>query len=146
MGACAVEAVDAGCIGHKHWIGTADKKPAFHHTDDTSDALLQPRRIVDAAKIAIKNEVAVVGDKGIARRHAGASTRAEHFERLLGCLQSEGDHFYRKRTLRTKSVHHLAAVDDDREAMARGCDNLLAQQGSPQSLDQIERAALNFIS
>ena len=50
------------------------------------------------------------------------------------------------RCLCTKSVHQLAAVDDDREAMARGRDNLLAQQGSAQSLDQIERAALHFVS
>ena len=65
---------------------------------------------------------------------------AEDFERLAGCLQSEGDHLDGKRCLCTKSVHHLAAVDDDREAMARGRDNLLAQQGSAQSLDQIKRA------
>ena len=46
----------------------------------------------------------------------------------------------------TKSVHHLATVDGDREAVARGRDDLLAQQGSTLSLDQIERAALNFVS
>src|SRR5580704_15089754 len=130
MGACTLKAVDAGLIGHEDRIGAADEKAALHHTDDTPDAVLQSCRIVDAAEIAIKNEVTAVGDKGRDRRYAGASAGAEHFERLAGSFQSEGDHFYRKRCLCTKSVHHLAAVDDDREAMARGCDNLLAQQRS----------------
>ena len=80
MGARAVEAVDAGCIGHENRIGAADEKSAFHDADDAPDALLQPRRIVDAAKIAIENAVAVVGNKGMARRHTCASTGAEHFE------------------------------------------------------------------
>ena len=45
-----------------------------------------------------------------------------------------------------KPIHHLAAVDHDRKAVARGGDNLLTQQGAAESLDQIERAALNFVS
>ena len=72
-------------------------------------------------------------------------TGAEHFERLAGCFQAEGDHFHRKRSVCTEPVHQLAAVDDDREAVARGRDDLLAQQGSAQSFDQIERAALDFV-
>ena len=47
--------------------------------------------------------------------------------------------------MRAKPVHELAAVDDDGEAVARGRDDLLAQQRSAQSLDQIERAALDFV-
>src|SRR5262249_36326455 len=117
-----------------------------HHPDDTLDASLQSCRIVDAAEIAINNEVAAVGDKRHGRRHADASAGAEHLERLAGCFQSEGDHLHGKRRVATKSVHHLAAVDDYHEAMARGRDNLLAQQGSAQSLDQIEGPALDFVS
>jgi hypothetical protein len=87
-----------------------------------------------------------VGDKGIARQHAGASIGAEHVERVPGCFQSEGDHFYRKRTLRTESVHHLAAV----ERLSRGDGSRLRQSSRatrpPESLDQIERAALNLVS
>jgi hypothetical protein len=80
MGARAVEAMDAGCIGYENQIGAADEKPVFHHADDAPDALLEPRRVVDATKIAIKNAVAVIGNKGTARRGADASTGAEHFE------------------------------------------------------------------
>ena len=36
MGARAVEAVDAGRIGHKNRIGAADEEPAFHHADDVA--------------------------------------------------------------------------------------------------------------
>jgi len=86
MGPCAVEAVDAGPIGHENRIGAADEKSAFHHAYNAPDALLQPRRIVDATKIAIKDKVAVVGDKRIARRRAEASTGTKHFERLAGCF------------------------------------------------------------
>jgi hypothetical protein len=67
MGARAVEAVDAGRIGHEDRIGAADEKPAFHHTDDSPDALVQSRRFSDAAEIAIKDAVAAVGHKGLAR-------------------------------------------------------------------------------
>jgi hypothetical protein len=78
-------------------------------------------------EIAIKNAVAAVGHKGRARRHAYTGTGAEHIERLAGCFQAEGNHFYRDRRSRSKAVHQLAAVDNDREAVARGRDNLLAQ-------------------
>ena len=128
MSARAVEAMDAGGVGHKDRIGAADKKTAFHHADDPPDAFVQSRRIGDAAEIAIKNAVAAVGNKGRAQRHARLSTGAKHFERLAGCLQAEGDHFYRHRRSRSKPVHQLAAVDDDRKAVARGRDDLLAQQ------------------
>ena len=47
--------------------------------------------------------------------------------------------------MRTKPIDQLAAVDDDGEATARGRNDLLAQQGSAQSLDQIERAALHLV-
>ena len=64
MPARAVEAVDAGGVGHKDRIGAADEKPAFHHTDDSPNAPLQSRRIGDATEIAIKNAVAAVGNEG----------------------------------------------------------------------------------
>ena len=47
--------------------------------------------------------------------------------------------------MRSKPVHQLAAVDDDGKAVARGRNDLLAQQRSAQSFDQIERAALDFV-
>src|SRR5262249_13182635 len=46
---------------------------------------------------------------------------------------------------RSKPVHQLAVVDYDRQAVACSRDDLLAQQGSAQSFDQIERTALHFV-
>ena len=40
------------------------EKPAFHHADDSPNALLQSRRIGNAAEIAIKNAVPAVGNEG----------------------------------------------------------------------------------
>src|SRR5262249_61176294 len=60
-------------------------------------------------------------------------------------LEAEGDTLAGDRCVRSEPVHQLAAVDHDREAMACSRDDLLAQQGSAQSLDQIERAALHFV-
>ena len=67
MGAGAIEAVDAGCISDKDRVGAANEKPAFHHTDDSPDALVQSRRFSDGAEIAIKDAVAAVGHKGLTR-------------------------------------------------------------------------------
>ena len=47
---------------------------------------------------------------------------------------------------RSKPVHQLAAVDDDGKPVARGRDDLLAQQRAAQSFDQIERAAFDLVS
>jgi hypothetical protein len=47
--------------------------------------------------------------------------------------------------VRSKPVHQLAAIDDDRETVARSRNNLFAQQGSAQSFDQIECATLDFV-
>ena len=119
MGARAVEAVDAVRIGHKNRIGATDKKSAFHHADDSSDALVQSCRIGDAAEIAIKNAIAAVGHKGLDRRQAHARADAEHFEALARCLESEGDHFDGDRCVRSEPVRQLAAVDHDRETVTR---------------------------
>jgi hypothetical protein len=43
MGACAIEAVDAGRIGDEDRVGAADEKPAFHHAYNAPDALIQSR-------------------------------------------------------------------------------------------------------
>ncbi len=68
MGARAIEAMDAGRVGHENRIGPTDEEAAFDHPDDAPDALLQPRRIGDGAEAAIENSVAAVGDEGLARR------------------------------------------------------------------------------
>ena len=47
--------------------------------------------------------------------------------------------------LRPQAIDQLGAIDDDGEAPAGGGDDLLAQQGAAQPLDQIERAALHLI-
>ena len=143
----AVEAMDAGRVGHEDRIGAADEQPAFHHADDAPDAFLQSRRIGDAAEIAVENAVAAVGDEGRARRRLRAVERWRRALRAtrLGRFQSEGDHLHGNRGVRPKPVHQLAAVDDDREAVARRRDDLLAQQRAAQSLDQIERAALDLV-
>ena len=138
MGARAVEAVDAVRVGDKDRIGAADEQAAFHHTDDVPDALLQPRRIGDAAEIAIENAVAAVGDKGLRRSATGAAGRWRRAPPATAWVASSP-----KATTSTgtgacvpKSIDQLAAVDDDGEAAARGRDDLLAQQRSAQSFDQ----------
>jgi hypothetical protein len=118
MGARAVEPMDAGRIRDEDRIGAADEKPAFHYADDSPDALVQSRRIGDAAEIAIKDAVAAVGHKRFSGRHARASTAAEHFERLARCLESEGHHFDRDRCVRSKPVHQFATIDQP-ESLSR---------------------------
>ena len=120
MGARAVQPVDAGRVGDKDRIGAADEQAAFHHTDDVPDALLQPRRIGDAAEIAIDDAVAAVGDK---RLPVGDMTQpgtgAEHLQRRPGCFQPEGDDFDWNRGVRSQPIHQLRPIDDDGEAAAR---------------------------
>src|SRR5262249_37279712 len=80
MRACAVEAVEAGFRAPENPIGAADEKPAFQHTDNPPDAVLQSCRIGHAAEITIKNAVAAISDKGRGGRHACASAGTKHFE------------------------------------------------------------------
>jgi hypothetical protein len=132
----AVETVDAGCVGNKNRISAANEQAAFDHPDDVPNALLQSGRIADLIEVAIENAVATVGDEGLAcRRHAQANAGTEHFKRLLGCLQSEGDDFYGNCCSCTQPIHKLSSVNDDGEAVACGGNDLLAQQGSAQSFD-----------
>ena len=84
--------------------------------------------------------------KGCARRHAHARALAPSTSSDSRVASRPNvDHFHRDRRVRAKPVHQLAAVDDDGEAVARRRDDLLAQQRSTQSLDQIERAALHLV-
>ena len=146
MGARAVEAMHACGVGNKHRIGAADEQPALDDADDPPDALVQMRRIGNAPEVAIENVIAVVGDERLAcRRHAHMRRCAKHFERLAGRFQAERNNLDRNGGVRAEPVHKLAAVDDDGEAVACRGHDLLAQQSSAQSLDQIERAALHFV-
>ena len=147
MGARAVEAMDAGCIGDEDRIGAADEQAAFDHPDDAPDALLQPRRIGDGAEIAVENAVAAVGDKRLARPPTGAAERWRRAPRALAWVASRPKATTSTGTgvVRPQPIDQLGAVDDDGEAAARGRDDLLAQQGAAQPLDQIERAALDLV-
>ena len=146
MGACAVEAVDARCIGHKDRIGAADEKPAFHHADDSPDALLQSRRIGDAAEIAVENAVAAVGDKGRARRHAHAralapstssdsrvasSPKATTSTGTGVCVPSRSTSLLPSTTMASRWLAAATIFSRNKR--------------STQSFDQIERAALDFV-
>src|SRR5262249_57435535 len=79
MGTRAVEAMHAGKIGDKDWIGAADEKSAFNHPDETLDALFQARRIGDWTETAVENAVAAIGGEGVTRRQqAHPAARAQH--------------------------------------------------------------------
>ena len=146
MGARAVEAMNAGGVGDEHRIGAADEQPALDDADDTPDALVQLRRIGNAPEVAIENVIAVVGNERLAcRRHAQYAPSAKHFERLAGRLQAERNDLDRNGGVRTEPIDQLDAVDNDGQAMARRCHDLLAQQRTAQSLNQIERAALDLV-
>src|SRR5208337_411658 len=147
MGARAVEAVDACSAAGENRIGAADKKTAFDDPDDVPDALLQPRRIGDRTEAAVKNAVAAISDERFARRReAQPGTGAEHFECLTGRFHPEGDNLHWNRCAGPQPVYQLGLVDDDCEPPAGGGYDLLVQQCSAQSLDQIERAAFNLVS
>ena len=146
MDARALETVDAGCIGDEDRIGAADEKAAFDHPDDPADALLKPRWIGDGAKVAIKNAVAAVGDERLARRRqAQLRAGAQHFEGRTGGFQPESDDLHGNRRRGAEPVHQLGPIGDDCEAPARRGDDLLPQQRSAPSLDQVERAALHLV-
>src|ERR1700733_13029026 len=125
MAAGAVEATHAGGVGDENRIGPAHEKPAFDDPDDALDPVLQARRIVDAAKIAIENAVAAVGDEGRARRMPQTGAGAEPFKRLARRLQAEGDDLHRQWHSRSEAVDHLAAVDNNGETVTRGRDDFL---------------------
>ena len=61
------------------------------------------------------------------------------------CFQPEGDDLDGNRCARAQPIHQLGPVHDDRQAPASGGDDLLAQQRSAQSLNQIERAAFHLV-
>src|SRR5262249_62346885 len=57
----------------------------------------------------------------------------------------EGEGLPGNRNPRTQPIHELASIDDNYEAPTRGGNDLLAQQCSAQSFDQIECAAFHFV-
>ena len=60
-------------------------------------------------------------------------------------FQPERNDLDRHRGVRAQPIDQLGAVDDDGEAPARRGDDLLAQQGAAQPLDQVERAAFDLV-
>ena len=98
------------------------------------------------AKLAIENAVAAVGDEQLARRRqARPDLGGEHLEGRPGDFQPEGDDLDRHRGVRAQPIDQLGAVDDDGETPARVGDDLLAQQGAAQSLDQVQGAAFDLV-
>jgi hypothetical protein len=138
--------MDTSCVGDKDRIGAANEQAAFDYPDDMPNALLQSSRIADPIEVAIENAVATVGDKGlVCRRHAQTNVGAEHFKRLSGCLEPEGDDFHRDCSLCTEPIYKLGSVNNDCEAVACGGNDLLTQQGATQSFDQIKSALLDLV-
>jgi hypothetical protein len=68
MGACAVQTVNSVGISDEHRIGPADEQTTFHHADNVPDALIEPRRIGDAAEVAIDDPISAIGDEWLAAR------------------------------------------------------------------------------
>ena len=98
------------------------------------------------AKLAVENAVAAVGDEGLARRRqARPDLCGEHLEGRPGDFQPEGDDLDRHRRVRAQPIDQLGAIDDDGETPARVGDDLLAQQGAAQSLDQVQGAAFDLV-
>ena len=73
------------------------------------------------------------------------ATDAQRLQPRLGHLQAEGYDLDRHRRLAPQAIDQLGAVDDDGKPPAGGRDDLLAQQGAAQPLDQVQRAALDLI-
>ncbi len=69
----------------------------------------------------------------------------QHLERFARRLEPKGDDLDRDRRVLAQAIHELRAVDDDHQAPGRGGDDLLAQQGAAQALDQVEGAPLHLV-
>src|SRR5438093_4840071 len=142
----AVEPMHAGCIGDEDRIGPADEEPAFDHSDNAPDALLQPRWIGNGTEAAVENAISTVGDEGaVCLRQAQPGARAQSLESRLGCFQPECHDLHGNWGARTESIHQLPPVNDNGEAPTGRRDDLLAQQGTAQAFDQIERAPLHLV-
>jgi hypothetical protein len=133
-------------LRNKDDICATDEKSTFHDSNHSPDPLFEPRWISDRTEAAVENAVSAVSDEGLTRRpQTQPDSSAEDLESRLSCFQPERDDLYRNRCVRTQSVDQLGAVHDDCEAPARGGDDLLAQQRSAESLDEIERAAFHLV-
>ncbi len=75
----------------------------------------------------------------------GRTSRGEHFQGRSGDFQPESDDLDRHRRVRAQPIDQLGAIDDDGETAAGVGDDLLAQQGAAQSLDQVQGAAFDLV-
>src|SRR5207237_2373445 len=137
---------DPGDAGDNNRGGAPDKEPAFDDADDIANTMLQQARVVDADEAAIEDVVAAVGDErmvlgGVAQYRRGT----EPHQVGGGGLPAELRDLDRHRGVIAEPLNELFLIDDDDQAVAGRGDDLFAQQGATQPLDQIERAALDLV-
>ena len=138
--------LDAARRGDDDDRSAADKEPAFDGTHGHRDVLFDQRWVGDRPKPAIENKIAAIGEKGLlADGVAPLRDRAECRERIGRRLPAELRHLDRHRGVLAEPLDQLFLVDDDDEAPARRGDDLFAQQGTAQALDQVQRAELDLV-
>src|SRR5262245_4393076 len=142
----ALQTLNAARVCNKDDIRATDKKSAFNDSHHSPDLFFQQRWIADCTKVAVENAVTAVSDERLARcglaKPRGGTDR---FQSCLRCFDAECDDLYRNRCTCTQSIHQLQRIYNDREAPARGGNNLLVQQRAAKALDEIERLAFHFI-
>src|SRR5204863_10019114 len=88
---------------------------------------------------------AAVGDKNLIPSTTQYRLSAQPDQHRSSHLPSELGHLNRYRHMAAEPIDQLLLVDNDDEPVARGRDDLFAQQGAAEAFDQVEAAAHHFI-
>jgi hypothetical protein len=90
LSARSFEAVDADRVGDERQIRAAEEKAAFNYSDDSPDALLQPRWVSDWTEAAVENAIVTVSEeRRVRRRQTQPRACTERFQSSLRHFQSE---------------------------------------------------------
>ena len=121
-------------------------RPVSTTPDSLTDRLIQAGGIGDHAELAVEDPVAAVGAEKLAGRIAPRLRLGAEPAQAVGCgLPAERHDLDRHRRGSAKPLNQLPAIGDDDQPIARRRDDLFAQQGAAETLDQVERADLDLV-
>src|SRR5215471_10583993 len=129
-----------------HHCAAPDKQAAFDGTDRHRDISFRLARIGKRPEPAIEDVIAAIGDVGpLAGDVTPLRQAAEPGERDRRRLPAKLGDFDRYRGMLAETFDKLLLIHDDYQPAARCCDNLFAQQGAAETLDQVEGAQLYLV-
>ena len=124
-----------------HQVRQIDEEAVFDHAGKGVYPAFGADGVVDSAgEVAVQDQVAVVGFIGSSGVGVPAQlgSQALIHEVVADEGAGEGDYLHRQGGSGAEPRHHLGGVDDYDQLFAGARDDFLAQQGTAQTLDEIE--------